>query len=91
VSVKDDTILTLMASLELCTDRMPSFMGPGKPSSFCNYFVKPHLLASCGACTFGGRITSRAKTSSQDQGPDFDLSRDLRMVVICESLWESSV
>jgi hypothetical protein len=62
-----------MASFELCTDRMSSFMGPNKPSSFCNYFVEPHLPASCGAFTFGGRMRSRAKTSSQEQGINFDL------------------
>jgi hypothetical protein len=32
------------------------FMGPDKLSSFCNYFVEPHLPASCGAFTFGGRM-----------------------------------
>jgi hypothetical protein len=49
------------------------FMGPDKPSSFCNCLVEPHLLASCGAFTFGGRMRPRAKTSSREQGPDFDL------------------
>jgi hypothetical protein len=49
------------------------FMGPDKPSSFCNYLVKPHLPASCGAFTFGGRMRPRAKTSSWEQGPAFDL------------------
>jgi hypothetical protein len=91
MSVKNHAILASMASLELCTDRMPGFMGLGKQSSFCNYFVEPHLPASCGACTFGGGLRLRAKTSSQEQGPNFNLSRDLRMVVIRESLWESSV
>jgi hypothetical protein len=52
VSVKDCAVLALMASLELCTDRMSGFMGPGKSSSFCNYFVEPHLPASCDAFTF---------------------------------------
>jgi hypothetical protein len=64
VSVKDCTVLAPMASFELCTD---------KPSSFCNYLVKPHLPASCGAFTFGGRMRPRAKTSSWEQGPAFDL------------------
>jgi hypothetical protein len=32
-----------MASLELCTDRMSGFMEPDRPSSFCNYYVEPHL------------------------------------------------
>jgi hypothetical protein len=73
VSVKDRTVLAPMASLELCTDRLSGFMGPDKPSSFCNYFVKLHLLTSCGAFTFRGRMRPRAKTSSRKQGPDFDL------------------
>jgi hypothetical protein len=91
VPVKDRTVLAPMASLELCTNRIPGFMGPSKPSSFCNYLVKLHLPASCGANTFGGRMRPRVKTSSREQGPDFDLNRDLRMIVICESLRESSV
>jgi hypothetical protein len=73
VSVKDRDVLAPMASLELYTDRMSSFMGPDKPSSFCNYFVEPHLPASCGVFTFGGRMRPRAKTSSREKGPDFDL------------------
>jgi hypothetical protein len=62
-----------MASLELCTDRMPGFMGPSKPSSFCNYFVEPHLLASCGTFTFGEIMRLRAKASSLEQEANFDL------------------
>jgi hypothetical protein len=79
-----------MACLELCTDRMSGFMGVDKPSSFCNYYIEPHLPASCGSFTFGGRMRPRAKTSSREQGR-FRLSRDLRMTVIRESLWETSV
>jgi hypothetical protein len=75
VSVKDRTVLAPMASLELCTDRMSGFVGPDKPSSFYNYYVEPHLPASCGAFTFGGRMRPRAKTSSREQGPDFDIVR----------------
>jgi hypothetical protein len=71
VSVKDYVILATMACLELCTDRMSGFMGPDKASSFCNYSVEPHLLASCGAFTFGGRMRLRAKTSSQEQELNF--------------------
>jgi hypothetical protein len=71
VLVKDHTILAPMASLELCTDRMSGFIGVDKPSSFCNYYVEPHLPASYGAFTFGGRMRPRAKTSSQEQGPNF--------------------
>jgi hypothetical protein len=48
-------------------------MGLNKPSSFCNYLVELHLPASCGAFTFGGRMRPRAKTSSRELGPDFDL------------------
>jgi hypothetical protein len=73
VSVKDHTVLAPMASLELCTDRMSGFMGLDKLSSFCNYYVELFLPASCGAFTFGGRMRSRVKTSSREQGPDFDL------------------
>jgi hypothetical protein len=51
VSIKDHTILALITSLELCTDHMSGFMGPDKPSSFCNQYVEPHLRASCGAFT----------------------------------------
>jgi hypothetical protein len=73
MSVEDRAVLAPMASLELCTDRMLGFMGPDKSSSFCNCYVKRHLPASCGAFTFGGRMRSRAKTSSREQGPNFDL------------------
>jgi hypothetical protein len=52
VSVKDHAILASMVRFELCTDRMSGFMGPDKSSSFCNYYVQPHLPASCGAFTF---------------------------------------
>jgi hypothetical protein len=48
-------------------------MGPDKLSSFCNYYVELHLPASCGAFTFEGRMRPRAKTSSREQGPDFDI------------------
>jgi hypothetical protein len=52
VSVKDRVVLAPMVSLELCTDRISGFMGPDKPSRFCNYYVELHLPASCGAFTF---------------------------------------
>jgi hypothetical protein len=54
VLVKDRDVLTLMARIELCTDRMSGFIGPNKPSSFCNYYVKPHLSVSCSAFTLKG-------------------------------------
>jgi hypothetical protein len=50
--IKNHTILTPMARLELCTDRMSGFMGPDKLSNIYNYYVEPHLPASCGAFTF---------------------------------------
>jgi hypothetical protein len=73
VSVKDLIVLAPMASLELCSDHMSGFMGSYKPSIFCNYYVEHHLPTSCGAFTFGGRMRPRAKTSSREQGPDFNL------------------
>jgi hypothetical protein len=73
VSVKDRTVLTTMVSFELCTNHMSGFMGPDKPSSFYNYYVKPHFPALYGAFTFGGKMRPRVKTSSQEQGPDFDI------------------
>jgi hypothetical protein len=69
VPVKDRVVLTMMASLELCTDRISGFMGLNKTSSFCNYFIKPHLPTSCDTFTFGGRMRPRAKTLSREQGP----------------------
>jgi hypothetical protein len=73
MSVKDCAVLAPMASLELCIDYMSGFMGPDKPISFCNYYVEPHLPASCDAFTFGGRMRPRVKTSSREQGSDFDI------------------
>jgi hypothetical protein len=73
VSVKDRAVLVPMASLELCDDRMPGFMGSDKPSSFCNYYVESHLPASCDAFTFEGRMRLRVKTSTREKGPDFDI------------------
>jgi hypothetical protein len=80
VSIKDHDVLALMAILELYTDRMSGFMEPDKMSSFCNYYIELHLPASCGDFTFGGRMRSRAKTSTREQGPNFDI------VGICEWL-----
>jgi hypothetical protein len=71
--VKDRTVLAPMTSLELCTDRISSFIGGDKSSSFCNFYVKPHLPVLCGAFTFRGRMRPRVKTSSWEQGPDFDI------------------
>jgi hypothetical protein len=73
VSVKDNVILVLMARLELCTNRMSDFMRLDKSNNFCNYYIKPHIPASCDAFTFGGRMRPRDKTSSREQGADFDI------------------
>jgi hypothetical protein len=91
VSVKDRVVLALMASFELCTDRMLGFMGPGKPSSICNYFVELHLPASCSAGTFWRWNEAEGEDFITGAGAQFRLSRDLRMVVIRESLRESSI
>jgi hypothetical protein len=91
VSVKDRAILSPMASLELWTDRMPGFMGSDKLSSFCNYYVKPHLPASCGAFTFWRENEAEGQDFISGAGARFRHSRDLRIVVIRESLWESIV
>jgi hypothetical protein len=45
VSIKDRAILVPMTTL-ICIDRISGFMGPGKPSSFDNYFVESYLPAS---------------------------------------------
>jgi hypothetical protein len=74
VSVKNHVVLAPMTSLKLCTDRMSGFMGLDKLSSFCHYYVEPHLPASCCAFTFGGRMRLRAKTSSREQWPDFNIT-----------------
>jgi hypothetical protein len=89
--VKDRTVLAPMASLELCTDRMSGFVGPDKPSSFCNYYIELHLPASCGAFTFWRENEAEGQYFIPGAGAQFQHSRDLRMVVICESLYESSV
>jgi hypothetical protein len=80
-----------MASLELCTDHMSSFMGPDKPSSFCNYYVEPHLPASCGAFTFWRKNRAEGQDFIQRAGAQFRHSRDLRMIVVRESVRESNV
>jgi hypothetical protein len=80
-----------MACLELCTDRMLGFLGPDKPSSFCNYYVESYLPASCGAFTFWREIKVEGQDFIPGAGVRFRHSRDLRMVVIRESLRESSV
>jgi hypothetical protein len=91
MSVKDRTALAPMVSFELCTDLISGFMGLSKPSSCCNYFVEPHLPASCGAGTFWRENEAEGQDFILGAGARFRLNRDLRIVVICESLRESSV
>jgi hypothetical protein len=73
VSVKDRAVLAPMTSLKLCDDHMSGFMRSDKPSSFYNYYVELHLPTSCGAFIFEGRMMPRDKTSSLEQGPDFNI------------------
>jgi hypothetical protein len=91
VLVKDRAILAPMASLELCTDCMLGFMGPDKPSDFCNYYVEPYLHASCDVFTFWRENEVKGQDFILGVGARFQHSRDLRMVVIRESLRGSSV
>jgi hypothetical protein len=65
-------------------------MGPDKPSSFCNYYVEPYFPTLCGDFTFKGRMSPRAKTSSQEQGPDFYIVGTYKWLSYV-SLRESSV
>jgi hypothetical protein len=91
VLVKDRAILAPMVSLELCTNRMSGFMGPDKPSSFCNYYVKSYLPASCCVFTFWRENEVEGQYFIPGVGVRFRHNRDLRMVVIRESLRESSI
>jgi hypothetical protein len=84
-------MLAPMASLELCTGRRLGFMGSDKTSSFCNYYVEPHLPTSCGAFAFWRVNEVGGQDFIPGVGARFQYSRDLRMIVIRESLWESSV
>jgi hypothetical protein len=81
MSVKDRGILAPMACLELCTDRMLGFMGPDKPSSFCNYYVESYLPASCDAFTFWREIKVEGQDFIPGAGVRFRHSRDLRMLL----------
>jgi hypothetical protein len=77
VSVKDRVVLAPMTSLELCTDHMLGFMGPDKPSSFCNYYVELHLPASCAAFTFWKENEAEGQDFIPGAGAQFQRSRDL--------------
>jgi hypothetical protein len=91
VSVKNYTVLAPMASFKLYTDCMSGFMGPDKPSRFCNYYVESHLPASCDASTFWRENEAECQDFILGAREQFRHSRDLRMVVIHESLCESSI
>jgi hypothetical protein len=91
MSVKDRVILAPMASLELCTDRISGFMGPNKPSSSCNYYIESHLPVLCVAFTFWMENEAEGQDFIPGAEAQFRHSRDLRMIVIRESLRESSV
>jgi hypothetical protein len=73
VSVKDRAVLALMASLELCTYRMSGFIGPYKPSSFLTTMSKRTSLLHVVLLLFGGRMRPMGKTSSQEQGSNFNI------------------
>jgi hypothetical protein len=47
--------------------------GPISRVAFVTTMSNHTFPASCGAFTFGGKMRARAKTSSQEQGPDFDI------------------
>jgi hypothetical protein len=73
MSVKYRAILALMTRFELCTDRMSGFMELDKPSSICNYYVEPHLPASCGVFTFWRENEGEGQDFILGAGGDFDI------------------
>jgi hypothetical protein len=73
VSVNDRTVLAPMASLELCTDCMSGLWGPISRVGFVTTISNHTSLLRVVLFTFGGRMRSRAKTSSWDQGHNFDI------------------
>jgi hypothetical protein len=66
VSVKDYTVLGLMASLELYTNHISGFMGPDKPNSPVTTSLN---ITPCLKDVVGGAMRLRAKTSLMDRGP----------------------
>jgi hypothetical protein len=78
-----------MASLELCTDRMSGFMGPDKPSSFCNHYIEPPCFMWC--FYFWRENEVEGQDFILGAGARFQHSRDLWMVAIRESLRKSSI
>jgi hypothetical protein len=77
----------------ICTDRMSSFLGSGKPSRFCNYFFEPYLPASRWFVGGGMRVPTTMARLDDPRGQDLMpgaraqvwLSRDLRMIVVRET------
>jgi hypothetical protein len=65
MSVKDYTILTLMASLELWTNCTSGFMGPGKAGS---HVTTSSNRTPCLKDVVGGGMRLRAQTSPMDRG-----------------------
>jgi hypothetical protein len=68
---------TSMASFVLCTDHMLGFMEPDKSSSFCNYYVEPHLPTSCDAFTFWRENEAEGQDFIPGAGARFRHSKDL--------------
>jgi hypothetical protein len=73
VSVKDRVILVPMASFELCTNRMSDFIGLISRVAFVTTMSNLTTLLRVVLLLFGGRMRPRVKTSSWEQGPDFDI------------------
>jgi hypothetical protein len=65
VSVKECAVLALMASLELCADCTPGFMGPNKPSSSV---TTSSNRTPCLNNVVGGGMRPMAKTSPVGRG-----------------------
>jgi hypothetical protein len=80
-----------MTSLELYTDRMSGFMVSDKPSSFYNYYVELHLPVFMWCFYFWRENEAEGQDFIPGAGAQFWHSRELWMVVIYESIRESSV
>jgi hypothetical protein len=62
-----------MTSFELYTDRISDFMGPISRVAFITTISNRISLLRVMLLLFGGRMRSGARTSSQEQGSDFDI------------------
>jgi hypothetical protein len=62
-----------MTSLELYTDRISGFMGPISRVAFITTISNRISLLRVMLLLFGGRMRSGARTSSREQGSDFDI------------------